>query len=195
MPLVIVTQSRGDAHRLAEWVTYHTALGFQEFHVALDGLIDDSDEVLQSLDVGARVVVHRYPEEGVYYDGLPPDRRMQVVQEWRRDNAEMLASLGHKAVDPQALRQRRRMSEILDQVTDGRRGWVAHIDSDEFMHLPGGGRSGTSPRLPRHRGCSSSASTSTPPATTRPCRCWGSTESVGHARTSRPIRTVVGRPG
>lgn len=153
MPLVIVTQSRGDASRLAEWVTYHARLGFEEFHVALDGLIDDSDEVLESLDVGARVVVHRYPEEGVYYDGLAPDERMQVVQQWRADNAEMLASLGHKAVDPQALRQRRRVGEILEKVTDGRRGWVAHIDSDEFIHLPDGGsirdltQAATAPRL------------------------------------------------
>ena len=137
MPLVIVTQSRGDAPRLAEWVEYHARLGFEEFHVILDGLIDDSDEVLESLDVGARVVVHRYPEEGVYYDGLPPEERMKVVQQWREDNAEMLAALPHKAVDPQSLRQRRRVTEVLGLITEGRRGWVAHIDSDEFIHLPG----------------------------------------------------------
>jgi hypothetical protein len=153
VPLVIVTQSRGDASRLAEWVTYHSRLGFEEFHVILDGLIDDSDEVLESLDVGARVVVHRYPEEGVYYDGLPPEERMKVVQQWRRDNAEMLAALPHKAVDPQSLRQRRRVNEVLAQVVEGRRGWVAHIDADEFIHLPGGGSiraltsAATTPRL------------------------------------------------
>ena len=156
MPLVIVTQSRGDAPRLAEWVTYHSRLGFEEFHVVLDGLIDDSDEVLESLDVGARVVVHRYPEEGVYYDGLPPEERMRVVQKWREDNAEMLAALPHKAVDPQSLRQRRRVTEVLGQITEGRRGWVAHIDSDEFIHLPGYGSirdlvdAATTPRLQLH---------------------------------------------
>ena len=157
MPLVIVTQSRGDASRLAEWVTYHSRLGFEEFHVILDGLIDDSDQVLESLDaspdVAARVVVHRYPEEGVYYDGLPPEERMKVVQKWREDNAEMLAALPHKAVDPQSLRQRRRVTEVLGRVTEGRRGWMAHIDSDEFIHLPGGGSirdltsTATTPRL------------------------------------------------
>ena len=150
---MIVTQSRGDAPRLAEWVTYHARLGFEEFHIALDGLIDDSDEVLESLDLDARVVVHRYPEEGVYYDGLAPEERMEVVQKWRADNAEMLASLGHKAVDPQSLRQRRRVGELLELITNGRRGWVAHIDSDEFIHLPGGGsirditEAATAPRL------------------------------------------------
>lgn len=157
MPLVIVTQSRGDASRLAEWVTYHSRLGFEEFHVILDGLVDDSDQVLAALDaspeVDARVVVHRYPEEGVYYDGLSPEERMRVVQQWREDNAEMLAALPHKAVDPQSLRQRRRVTEVLEKVTEGRRGWVAHIDSDEFIHLPGGGTirdvtdAATAPRL------------------------------------------------
>ena len=138
MPLCVVTQSRGDAPRLAEWVPYHARLGFEEFHVILDGLVDDSDEVLESLDVGARVVVHRYPEEGVYYDGLSPDERMAVVRRWREDNAEMLAALPHKAVDPQSLRQRRRVSEVLEKIVEGRRGWVAHFDSDEFIHVPGG---------------------------------------------------------
>ena len=157
MPLVIVTQSRGNASRLAEWVTYHSRIGFEEFHVVLDGLVDDSDEVLAALDaspdLGARVVVHQYPEEGVYYDGLPPEERMKVVQKWREDNAEMLAALPHKAVDPQSLRQRRRVTEVLEKVTDGRRGWVAHIDADEFIHLPGGGsirdltEAATAPRL------------------------------------------------
>jgi Glycosyl transferase family 2 len=157
VPLVIVTQSRGDASRLAEWVTYHSRLGFEEIHVILDGLIDDSDEVLESLDVAddvpARVVVHRYPEEGVYYDGLSPEERMRVVQQWRQDNAEMLAALPHKAVDPQSLRQRRRVTEVLGTITEGRRGWVAHIDADEFIHLPGGGsirdltRAADTPRL------------------------------------------------
>jgi hypothetical protein len=139
---VIVTQSRGDASRLAEWVTYHSRIGFEEFHVILDGLVDDSDEVLAALDASsdldARVVVHQYPEEGVYYDGLPPEERMKVVQKWRDDNAEMLAALPHKAVDPQSLRQRRRVTEVLEKVTEDRRGWVAHIDADEFIHLPGG---------------------------------------------------------
>lgn len=143
VPLCVVTQSRGDAARLAEWVTYHSRLGFEEFHVILDGLVDNSDEVLESLDtasdVDAKVVVHRYPEEGVYYDGLPPEERMRVVQKWRDDNVEMLASLGHKAVDPQSLRQRRRVSEVLEQITRDRQGWVAHFDSDEFIHLPSGG--------------------------------------------------------
>lgn len=149
MPFAVVTQSRGQAPRLAEWVTYHARLGFEEFHVILDGLIDDSDQVLESLDVDARVVLYRYPKEGVYFDGLQPLERLQAVQRWREDNADMLASLPHKAVDPQSLRQRRRVSEVLAALTEGRSGWVAHIDSDEFIHLPAGG---SIRQLTRHAG-------------------------------------------
>jgi len=153
VPLVIVTLSRGDAPRLAEWVTYHARLGFEEFHVILDGLIDDSDEVLASLDVGARLVVHRRPEEGVYLDGLTPGERAAAVRRWREENADMLATLPHKAVDPIALRQRQRIPPVLEQLTEGRRGWVSFIDADEFIHLPDGGsvrdltRAATAPRL------------------------------------------------
>jgi hypothetical protein len=153
VPLTILTMSRGDAGRLEEWVGYHARLGFEEFHVLLDGLIDDSDEVLESLDVGARIVVHRFPEEGVYLDGLSASDRIQAVREWRADNAEMLAALPHNAVDPLALRQRQRVPGVLAQVTHGRRGWVAFIDVDEFIHLPGGGsvreltEAATAPRL------------------------------------------------
>lgn len=137
MPRVIITQSRGDAPRLAEWVTYHARLGFTEFHMILDGLVDDSAEVLSSLEVGARVVVHRYPEEGAYFDDLSPAERSEAVLKWRTDNAEMLAELPYRAVDPQSLRQYRRVGEVLAQITDGQRGWVAHIDADEFIHIPG----------------------------------------------------------
>lgn len=153
MPHVVVTLSRGDADRLPEWVTYHARLGFEEFHVILDGLVDDSDEVLESLDVGARVVVHRCAEEGVYLDGLSPADRAAAVRRWREENAEMLAALPHRAVDPVALRQRQRVPPVLAQVTEGRRGWVSFIDADEFIHLPGGGSvrdltgAATAPRL------------------------------------------------
>lgn len=153
MPLVIVTMSRGDAPRLAEWVTYHARLGFQEFHVILDGLVDDSDTVLASLDVDARVVVHQLPESGVYLDGLGPAERAAAVRQWRTDNAEMLAALPHKAVDPVALRQRQHIPAVLEKITAGRRGWVGFIDVDEYIHLPGGGsvrdltQAATAPRL------------------------------------------------
>lgn len=153
MPLSIVTQTRGDAPRLAEWVRHHCALGFEEFHVILDGEVDDSADVLASLDVDAEVVVHRYPEEGVYYDGLSPTERAAVVAQWREDNAEMLAALPYNPVDPQSHRQRQRVGAVLERITEGRRGWVAHFDTDEFIHLPGGGTirdltdAATAPRL------------------------------------------------
>lgn len=139
MPHVIVTQTRGDAHRLAEWVDYHAALGFEEFHVILDGLVDDSMDVLKSLKTSALVVIHPFPEEGVYFDGLTPERRLERVAEWRQHHAAELAELPYAATDPQSLRQFQRIRELLPSIVEGRRGWLAHIDCDEFINIPGGG--------------------------------------------------------
>ncbi len=138
MGFTIVTQSRGDAARIAEWMTYHQRLGFDDFQVILDGLVDDTDEVLGELDLPARIDVHRYPEEGDYFDGLPADERARRVAQWRVDNAEWRATLKGKALDPIAVRQFRRIPEVLAPYAAGDRGrgWVAFIDVDEFLHLP-----------------------------------------------------------
>lgn len=137
MPHVIVAQSRGDAHRLAEWVTYHSRLGFDEIHVVLDGLVDDSVEVLESLDVEAEVHHHLRPEQGEYYDGLSIEERWQRILRWREENAEMLASLPFAASDVLSWRQGINLGPLLEEVTRGRKGWVACIDVDEFIHVPG----------------------------------------------------------
>ena len=138
MPHVIVTQTRGDAHRLAEWVTFHAALGFDEFHVLLDGLVDDSEDVLARLDVAARVVTHAYPEEGEYYDGLGVDERLARVKAWRELHRDELDREPFAATDPQSLRQFRRIRALLPAVLEGRKGWLAHIDVDEFINVPSG---------------------------------------------------------
>ncbi|QIK76011.1 glycosyltransferase family 2 protein [Nocardioides piscis] len=138
MPHVIVTQTRGDAHRLAEWVSFHAALGFDEFHILLDGVVDDSQRVLEALDVPARVETHLYPEEGDYYDGLSVDDRLARVKVWREHHREELDRLPYAATDPQSMRQFRRIRELLPAIVEGRRGWLAHIDVDEFINIPSG---------------------------------------------------------
>jgi hypothetical protein len=136
----IVTHTRGDGARIGEWVEYHARLGFDDFQVILDGLVDDTDEVLQRLDVPARITVHRRAEDGDYYDGLGQAERMERVRAWRVEHADLLASLPYKATDPQSLRQFRRVAEVLEPYQAGERGrgWVAHIDADEFIAIPGG---------------------------------------------------------
>lgn len=151
----IVTHSRGDGHRIAEWVEYHARLGFDDFQVILDGLVDDTDQVLRRLDVPARVTVHPRPEEGDYYDGLDQGERLERVRAWRAEHADLLASLPFKATDPQSLRQFRRVAEVLAPYHAGERGrgWVAHIDVDEFVVIGSGGpvaeltAAATAPRL------------------------------------------------
>lgn len=144
MVFSVVTQSRGDARRLAEWTTYHARLGFDEFHVVLDGLVDDSDEVLASLDVGVPVTVHRRAESGEYADGMTATELQERNVRWRAANSELLASVPFRAQDPLSLRQGLNVGPVLDEVVAGRRGWVALLAVDEFIHLP---RDGSIPEL------------------------------------------------
>lgn len=150
---VIVTQSRGDASRLAEWVTYHSRLGFDEFHVVLDGLVDNSDEVLRSLDVDASVSFEVKPEQGEYYDDMTSGERWRRILQWREENAQMLEQLPFRATDAQSVRQGLHIGPLIEKVTEGRKGWLAFIDADEFIHVPGSQdireitRNATAPRL------------------------------------------------
>lgn len=153
MPLTIVTQSRGDGPRLAEWVTYHSRLGFEEFHIVLDGVVDDSREVLAGLDVEAKIHVHERPESGEYYDGLGYSERYQRVLAWRKANAEMLEASPLPINDSTSHRQFQNIPPVMEAVVKDRKGWVAFIDVDEFIHIPGGGsirdllRTAEAPRL------------------------------------------------
>lgn len=132
----VVTQSRGDALRLEEWITYHSRIGFEEFHIVLDGLSDNSDEVLAGIHVDARIVVHQRAESGEYMDGLDAATRHRRNTQWREKNQELLASLPFRAQDPLSLRQGLNITPVLEDLCANRKGWVAFIDVDEFIHLP-----------------------------------------------------------
>lgn len=138
MRYTIVTQTRGDGSRISEWIAYHSSLGFDDFQIILDGVVDDTPDILRELDVPAAVVVHRYPEEGDYHDRLTPQERQLRLREWREANAEMRAKLPHRGFDPQSVRQIERVSQVLTPYRSGEhgRGWAAHIDVDEFINLP-----------------------------------------------------------
>src|SRR5690606_23594050 len=121
MPLTIVTQSRGDGSRLAEWVTYHSRLGFEEFHIVLDGVIDDSREVLAGLDVEAQVHVHERPEWGEYYDGrMGYWERYRRVIAWREANAELLANSPFPINDSTSQRQFANIPAVMEAVVKDR---------------------------------------------------------------------------
>jgi len=133
----IVTLSRGDAHKIAEWVDYHARLGFEDFQVVLDGDVDGTEEVLRTLAVPAEVTVHRREEVGEYYDGLPPEERRERVLAWRARHAEALDSGAMRGIDALAWRQHRHLGELMAPYADGERGrgWLALIDVDEFVVL------------------------------------------------------------
>ncbi len=133
----IVTMSRGDGHKIAEWADYHARLGFDDFQVVLDGAVDDTERVLRGLDLPARISVHPRREIGEYYDGLLPEERQHRVQEWRLKHAEQLASGSMRGNDALSWRQHRHFPEVLARYAGGARGrgWLALLDVDEFLVL------------------------------------------------------------
>jgi hypothetical protein len=133
----ILTMSRGDALRLPEWVEYHSWLGFDAFHIILDNPVDDSEAVLRSLDVPAKITIDVRPPDGDYYDGLTPRERYRRVLEWREANRDALVAAGLPVYDPLVVRQHAAFSEALKPLSE-RDTWVALIDVDEFIAIPGG---------------------------------------------------------
>ncbi|SDP53041.1 Glycosyl transferase family 2 [Arthrobacter sp. ok909] len=137
----VLTMSRGDSPRLREWVEYHSRLGFDDFYIILDNPVDDSEQVLLSLDVPAKITIDVRAASGDYYDGLTPAERWARVLAWRKANESRLTALGLPVVDPLALRQLEYFREVLSTVYAGNGdSWVAVIDLDEFIALPGGRR-------------------------------------------------------
>jgi hypothetical protein len=133
----VVTLSRGDAHKIGEWVDYHARLGFEDFQVVLDGDVDGTEEVLRSMDVPAAVSVHRRAEVGDYYDRLGPEERRREVAEWRERHAEELDSGAMRGRDALSWRQHLHLPEVFAPYAAGERGrgWLALIDVDEFIVL------------------------------------------------------------
>lgn len=135
MKHVIVTMSRGDAPRLAEWVSYHQSLGFDEFHVVLDNPTDRSAAVLQALD--ARVTIDVRGPHGPYFDRVPPEDRWPAVRQWRQEHAKVIAEWGVPIVDPLSMRQYMHLPAVLNKYAVRGDCWVAVIDVDEFLVIPG----------------------------------------------------------
>jgi hypothetical protein len=133
----VVTLSRGDAHKIGEWVDYHARLGFEDFQIVLDGDVDGTAEVLRSLDVPAAVTVHHRTEVGEYYDGLGPEDRRRRVAAWRERHAAELESGAMPGRDALSWRQHLHLPEIFAPYAAGARGrgWLALIDVDEFLVL------------------------------------------------------------
>jgi Glycosyl transferase family 2 len=133
----IVTLSRGDAHKIGEWVDYHARLGFEDFQVVLDGDVDGTAEVLRGLDVPADITIHARAEVGDYYEGLPAAERRERVLAWRERHAAALESGAMRGNDAVSWRQHLHLPEVMAPYAAGERGrgWLAFIDVDEFIVL------------------------------------------------------------
>jgi hypothetical protein len=133
----IVTMTRGDGHKIAEWLDYHARIGFDDFQVVLDGDIDGTEEVLRSVEVPAEVTVHPRAEVGEYYDGLPPEERRHRVLLWREKYAAQRASGTMRGTDALAWRQHQHFAPLLAPYAARERGkgWLGLVDVDEFVVL------------------------------------------------------------
>jgi hypothetical protein len=133
----IVTMSRGDGHKIAEWLDYHARLGFDDFQVVLDGDIDGTEELVRSLDLPAELTLHPRAEIGEYYDGLPPQERRLRVEQWRERYAAERADGRMRGHDALAWRQHLHFGPVLAPYAAGDRGrgWLTLLDVDEFLVL------------------------------------------------------------
>lgn len=134
----VLTMSRGDAHRLREWVEYHSWLGFDDFHIILDNPNDDSERVLRGLDVPAKITIQVMPAHDEYYDGLEVADRWERVRAWRERNASKIADWGLPIVDSLSMRQYLYLPAAMNKYALRGEGWISIIDVDEFIALPDG---------------------------------------------------------
>lgn len=140
MNLHILTMSRGDEPRLKEWVLYHHEIGFNYFHIILDAPIDNSEAILLELseDLDVNIDVTLKEATGSYFDGLTPEERWEEVKKWRAQNENYIKNSGLPIVDPLSDRQYKYLPEKLRELQEKfPSDWVAVIDVDEFIALPG----------------------------------------------------------
>ncbi|OMH24527.1 hypothetical protein BKD30_08075 [Tersicoccus phoenicis] len=140
MQHVIVTMSRGDAPRLAEWVNYHQNLGFDEFYVVLDNPVDNSADILSALP--GDIVVDERPPYDVYWSGeeyVDQPRRWDLMKAWRAERSAGLERWNLPIGDPQTLRQTLYLAGVLNLYAVRGDCWVTVLDVDEFLVVPSGG--------------------------------------------------------
>lgn len=130
--------TRGDAHKIVEWIEYHSVIGFRDFQIVLDGDVDGTESVLESISGSHAITIHRRREVGEYYDGLSVEERADRISEWRSRNESDLQSGVMRGIDPLSWRQHRHLAPIMEQYKNGSRGrgWLALFDVDEYLVIP-----------------------------------------------------------
>ncbi|GAA3522179.1 hypothetical protein GCM10022417_17050 [Corynebacterium pilbarense] len=106
----------------------------------LDNPNDDSYEVIQqaSVDYNLTVEVTTLGPQGEYFDCLPSGEKWQRISRWRKDNAQYIAESGLPIVDPLSDRQYKILpGKLSDLKMRFPHDWVAIIDVDEYIALPG----------------------------------------------------------
>lgn len=140
MQLHILTMSRGDSARLRDWLLYHHSLGFARFHIVLDNPNDNSREVLEEIGASHRIDIETtvLGADGEYFDGVSNEERLRLIAQWKKDNARYIADSRYPIVDPLSDRQYRvlpgKLADLRSRFPDD---WVAIIDVDEYIAVPG----------------------------------------------------------
>lgn len=152
----ILTMSRGDEHRVADWLDYHHSIGFTNFHIILDNPIDDTKKVASDLAAsrGFSLTIKELEPDGEYYDDLTAAERWTAIQRWKERHSEEIEQMGLPIVDPLSMRQYKYLPTELSLLSSGgSNDWLALIDVDEYIVLPGTShistltRASNSPRL------------------------------------------------
>lgn len=136
----ILTMSRGDSGRLEDWITYHSSIGFESFHILLDNPIDDSEDVARKLAAVKQlsITLEILPPVGEYFDEARDSvERSSLVTKWKKQNASRIVESGLPIVDPLSERQYLHFPPRLEAIReDDPEGWVSIIDVDEYIVTP-----------------------------------------------------------
>lgn len=135
----ILTMSRGDEHRIADWLQYHYSIGFTNFHIILDNPIDNTEAIARHVasENHFNLTVKTIDADGDYYDGLTAEDRWAAIRRWKEKHAVEIERSGLPIVDPLSMRQYKYLPNELNTLQ--RRGsdaWLALIDIDEYIALP-----------------------------------------------------------
>ncbi|SHM43497.1 Glycosyl transferase family 2 [Chitinophaga jiangningensis] len=126
MTITLFTITRNTAHRLEEWIAFHSSIGIDEIIIYLDHPTDNSIQLLQKLQHQYNITYKVLPPDGAYLDG----RFGSEYIKWLQEHGNPLENAPH------IKRQFNAIKTILSSLKvkyEGQNHWTAFIDVDEFL--------------------------------------------------------------
>lgn len=132
----ILTMSRGDCHRIKEWLEYHARIGFTDFFIILDNPNDNTADIITGIQTSANVNVVTKGPKGPYYDGLDMASVWEKRKKWKKSNQAEIDRSGLPINDEISWRQYLYFSEIIPDIQQSESvSWLSLIDIDEYIVL------------------------------------------------------------